>query len=82
MAPLSLFIQNKVVILWLKQFQKMIVMETRTSGFPCRTRDEIVTWFNRAKARQLQLEAEGRKQWEEEQRMKIEAKQYYELEYA
>ena len=57
-------------------------METKNSTFTHRTPEEIKAWFNRAKARQQQLEEEGRRMWEEEQRIKAEAKKYYELEYA
>jgi len=57
-------------------------METIKTTFTHRTPEEIRAWFNRAKARQQQLEEEGRRMWEEEQRIKAETKKYYELEYA
>ena len=57
-------------------------MEAKKSTFSHRTPEEIRDWFNRAKARQQQLEEEGRRMWEEEQRIKAEAKEYYELKYA
>jgi hypothetical protein len=57
-------------------------MEAKKSAFSQRTPEEIRAWFNRAKARQQQLEEEGRRMWEEEQRIKAEAQKYYELEYA
>ena len=57
-------------------------MEAKKSTFSHRTPEEIRAWFNRAKARQQQLEEEGRRMWEEEQRIKAEAKEYYELKYA
>ena len=57
-------------------------METKAFTHSRRTPEEIRRWFNRAKARQQQLEEEGRRMWEKEQRIKSEAKEYYELEYA
>jgi len=49
-------------------------MEAKKSTLSHRTPEEIRAWFNRAKARQQQLEEEGRRMWEEEQRIKAEAK--------
>ena len=57
-------------------------MEATKSTFTHRTPEEIRAWFNRAKAYQRQLEEEGRRMWEEEQRIKAEAMEYYKLEYA
>lgn len=57
-------------------------MEAKTFTQPHRSPEEIRRWFYRAKARQQQLEKEGRRMWEEEQRIKAEAKKYYDLEYA
>ena len=57
-------------------------MEANKTTFPKRTPEEIRAWFRRAKARQQQLEEEGRKMYEEENRLKTESKQYYELEVA
>lgn len=57
-------------------------MEANKTTFPKRTPEEIRAWFHRAKARQQQLEEEGRKMYEEENRLKTESKQYYELEFA
>ena len=56
-------------------------METKSS-FKHRTPEEIREWLYRAKTHQQKLEEEGRRMWEEEQRIKAEAKEYYELEYA
>ena len=57
-------------------------MEAKKSTISHRTPEEVRAWFNRAKAHQQQLEEEGRRMWEEEQRIKAEAKEYYELKYA
>ena len=57
-------------------------MEEKTATFKHRTPEEIRAWFHHAKAHQRQLEMEGRRMWEEEQRIKAEEKKYYELEYA
>ena len=57
-------------------------MESKTITFNRPTHEEVREMFSRAKARQQQLEEEGRRMWEEEQRIKAEAKEYYELEYA
>ena len=57
-------------------------MEAKKSTFSHRTHEEIRAWLNRAKARQQQLEEEGRRMWEEEQRIKTEAEKYFDLEYA
>ena len=57
-------------------------MEVNKSTFTRPSHDEIREMFRRAKARQQQLEEKGRKMWEEEQRIKAEAKQYYEFDYA
>lgn len=57
-------------------------METKASFFNRPTHEEVREMFFRAKVRQQQLEEEGRRMWEEEQRIKAEAKEYYELEYA
>ena len=51
-------------------------METKSS-FKHRTPEEIREWFYRAKTHQQKLEEEGRRMWEEEQRIKAEAKEYY-----
>ena len=59
-----------------------MIMETKSSTFKHRIPEEIREWFYRAKAHQQKLEEEGRRMWEEEQRIKAEAKEYYELEYA
>ena len=40
-------------------------MEAKKSTFTQRTPEEIRVWFNRAKARQQQLEEEGRRMWTE-----------------
>ena len=52
-------------------------MEAKKSTFTQRTPEEIRAWFNRAKARQQQLEEEGRRMWEEEQRIKAEAEKAF-----
>ena len=57
-------------------------METKNTIFNRPTHEEVREMFRRAKARQQQLEEEGKKMWEEEQRIKAEAQKYYELEYA
>ena len=57
-------------------------MEAKKTTFNFPTHEEVREMFRRAKARQHQLEEEGRRMWEEEQRIKAEAKEYYELEYA
>ncbi len=57
-------------------------MEAKKSTFNRPTHEEVREMFRRAKARQQQLEEEGKKMWEEEQRIKAEAQKYYELEYA
>lgn len=57
-------------------------MEAKKSTFNRPTHEEVREMFRRAKARQQQLQEEGRKMWEEEQRIKAEAQKYYELEYA
>lgn len=57
-------------------------METNKSTRTRRTPEEIKAWFHRAKAHQHQLEEEGRRMWEEEQRIKAEACEYYDLKYA
>ena len=57
-------------------------MEANKSTFNRPTHEEVREMFRRAKARQQQLEEEGKKMWEEEQRIKAEAQKYYELEYA
>ena len=57
-------------------------METKTTSFQSPTHDEVRQMFHRAKALQQLLEEEGRRMWEEEQRIKAEAKEYYELKYA
>ena len=59
-----------------------LIMESNKSTFERPTHEEVRKMFRRAKARQQQLEEEGRRMWEEEQRIKAEAKEYYELEYA
>ena len=57
-------------------------MEANKTTFDRPSHEEVRKMFLRAKARQQQLEEEGRRMWEEEQRIKAEAKKYYELEYA
>ena len=57
-------------------------MEANKTTFPKRTPEEIRAWFRRAKARQQQLEEEGRKMYEEENRLKTESKQYFDEETA
>lgn len=57
-------------------------MEANKTTLNRPSHEEVVEMFRRAKARQLQLEEQGRRMWEEEQRIKAEAEQYYELEYA
>lgn len=59
-----------------------MIMETKTTTFKRPTHEEVKGMFLRARARQQELEEEGRRMWEEEQRIKAEAKEYYELEYA
>jgi hypothetical protein len=56
-------------------------METKNTIFNRPTHEEVREMFRRAKARQQQLQEEGRKMWEEEQRIKAKAQKYYELEY-
>lgn len=57
-------------------------MEEKKSTFTQRTPEEIRAWFNRAKARIAAREAEAMAMYEEELRMKAEAKekQVYDLE--
>jgi hypothetical protein len=57
-------------------------MEAKKSTFTQRTPEEIRAWFNRAKARIAAREAEAMAMYEEELRMKAEAKekQVYDLE--
>lgn len=55
-------------------------MEVKKSTFNRPTHEEVRQMFFRAKARQQELEKRGRIMWEEEQRIKAEAKKYYELE--
>ncbi|MBQ9651792.1 MAG: hypothetical protein IJV13_06245 [Prevotella sp.] len=57
-------------------------METNKTTFDRPTHEEVMEMFRRAKARQQQLEEKARRMWEEEQRIKVEAKKYYEMEYA
>ncbi len=57
-------------------------METIHSTFNHPSHEDVRQMFLRAKARQQRLEEEGRKMWEEEQRIKTQAKEYYELELA
>lgn len=57
-------------------------MEVKNTTFERPTHEEVREMFRRAKARQQQLEEKARRMWEEEQRIKAEAKNYYELEYA
>ena len=57
-------------------------MEVNSTIFNSPTHEKVREMFRRAKARQQQLEEEGRRMWEEEQKIKAEAKKYYELEYA
>lgn len=52
------------------------------STFKRPTHKEIRDMINRAKIRQKQLEEEGLKMWQEEQRIRTEAKEYFEIEYA
>lgn len=62
--------------------KKSSIMEAKNTTFDRPSHDEVRQMFLRAKARQQQLEEEGKRMWEEEQRIKAEAKQYYELEFA
>ena len=62
--------------------KRVIIMEAKTTTFERPTHEEVREMFRRAKARQQQLEEEGRRMWEEEQRIKAKAQKYYELEYA
>lgn len=57
-------------------------MEAKKSTFTHRTPEEIRAWFNRAKARIAAREAEAMAMYEEELRMKAEAKKnhVYDLE--
>ena len=57
-------------------------MDAKTTSFIPPTHEEVKAMFLRAKARQQQLEAEARRMWEDEQRIKAEAKEYFKLEYA
>ncbi len=57
-------------------------MEANKSNFERPTHEEVLDMFRRAKARQQKLQEEGRRMWENEQKIKAEAKEYYELEYA
>ena len=57
-------------------------MEAKNTTFDRPTHEEVREMLRRAKARQQQLEEEGRRMWEEEQRIKAENQKYYELEYA
>lgn len=59
-----------------------MIMETKTTTIKHPTHEEVREMFYRARARQQELEEEGRRMWEEEQRIKAEAKEYFELEYA
>ena len=43
----------------------MMIMKAKTTIFKRPTHEEVRAMFNRAKARQQQLEEEGRKLWEE-----------------
>lgn len=62
--------------------KRTIIMEAKETTFNRPSHEEVKKMFLRAKARQQQLEEEGRRMWEEEQRIKAEAKKYYELEFA
>lgn len=57
-------------------------MEAKNTTFNRPSHEEVRQMLLRAKARQQQLEEEGKRMWKEEQRIKAEAKQYYELEFA
>ena len=56
-------------------------MKVNSTIFNSPTHEKVREMFRRAKAHQQQLEEEGRRIWEEEQRIKVEAKEYYEMEY-
>ena len=56
--------------------------ETKKTTFNRPSHEEVREMFRRAKARQQELEEKGRRMWEEEQKIKAEAKKYYELEFA
>jgi len=57
-------------------------MATTENTFTHLTHEEARQMFLRAKAHQQQLEKEGKAMWEEEQRIKAEANQYFEMELA
>lgn len=57
-------------------------MKTEKTSINKPTHEEVRKMFHRAKSYQQQLEYEGKRMWEEEQRIKAEAKKYFELEYA
>ena len=71
-----------ILIFAARNYKVYLIMEANKSTFERPTHEEVRKMFRRAKARQQQLEEEGRRMWEEEQRIKAEAKEYYELEYA
>ena len=71
-----------MVVFLIIPFIIKVIMESKTTTYVRPTHEEVKEMFYRAKARQQQLEEEGRRMWEEEQRIKAEAKEYYELEYA
>lgn len=72
----------RIVLSLQQKYIKVITMETKNTTFNRPSHEEVREMFRRAKAHQQQLEEEGRMMWEEEQRIKAEAKKYYELEYA
>ena len=59
-------------------------MEVRGFGHPNRSREEIIEWFRRRKAWYQATEERAHAQYEEELRLKQEAKELhkYDLEYA
>ena len=57
-------------------------MKKTITTFKRPTHEEFKEIFHKAKTYQKQLEEEARRMWQEEQRIKSEAKQYYNLEFA
>jgi hypothetical protein len=77
------FVYSELIVNFVARINKQgLIMEANKTTFNRPSHDEVRQMFLRAKARQKQLEEEGRRMWEEEQKMKAEAKKYYELEFA
>ncbi len=57
-------------------------MKKTITTFKRPTHEEFKEIFHKAKTYQKQLEEEARRMWQEEQRIKSEAKQYYNLEFS